>query len=209
MLQRLPPPLQPMVLGTALALAYYLTARLGMALAIGPLDITAIWPPSGIALAAFMLLGVRALPGLVAGALGMHYVAFLGPLLGWGTGAALGSVALTSGSLLQALAGLQLLAGHPETAFFTASACGIYLLARDGFLPARARLAAAGGTRRPPLSATARPPGSGHGQGDAEVRCRGRRGLPDCCQPGPVHPSRARHHQLCFGVLRLADLVGW
>ncbi len=102
MLQRLPPPLQPMVLGTALALAYYLTARLGMALAIGPLDITAIWPPSGIALAAFMLLGVRALPGLVAGALGMNYFAFLGPLLGWGTGAALGSVALTSGSLLQA-----------------------------------------------------------------------------------------------------------
>lgn len=46
-----------------------------------------------------------------------------------------------SWALLAALAGLQLLAGHPETAFFTASACGIYLLARDGFLPARARLA--------------------------------------------------------------------
>ena len=32
----------------------------------------------------------------------LNYFAFLGPLLGWGTGAALGSVALTSGSLLQA-----------------------------------------------------------------------------------------------------------
>jgi hypothetical protein len=32
--------------------------------------------------------------------------------------------------LLAALAGLQLFAGHPETAFFTALACGIYLLFR-------------------------------------------------------------------------------
>lgn len=102
MLQRLPPPLQPWALTLGLALAYYLTARLGMALAIGPLDITAIWPPSGIALAAFMLVGARALPGLLIGAMATNYVAFLGPLLGWGGGAALGSVALTSGSLLQA-----------------------------------------------------------------------------------------------------------
>ncbi|MEO8197089.1 MAG: YfhO family protein, partial [Thermoanaerobaculia bacterium] len=35
-------------------------------------------------------------------------------------------------ALLAALAGLQLLAGHPETAFFTAAACGIYLVARGG-----------------------------------------------------------------------------
>ncbi len=41
-------------------------------------------------------------------------------------------------TLLAALAGLQLLAGHPETAFFTALACGIYLLARGS---ARPRLA--------------------------------------------------------------------
>lgn len=33
-------------------------------------------------------------------------------------------------ALLAALAGLQLVGGHPETAFFTALACGIYLLAR-------------------------------------------------------------------------------
>ena len=41
-------------------------------------------------------------------------------------------------TLLAALAGLQLLAGHPETAFFTALACGIFLLARGA---ARPRLA--------------------------------------------------------------------
>ncbi|MEO8275490.1 MAG: YfhO family protein [Thermoanaerobaculia bacterium] len=33
-------------------------------------------------------------------------------------------------TLLAVLAGLQLLAGHPETAFFTAAACGVYLLGR-------------------------------------------------------------------------------
>ena len=66
----------------ALALAYYLTARLGMSLGIGPLHITAIWPPSGIALAGFMLLGTRALPGLAIGALATHYIDFFGPHLG-------------------------------------------------------------------------------------------------------------------------------
>jgi len=35
-------------------------------------------------------------------------------------------------ALLAVLAALQLLAGHPETAFFTALACGIYLLVRGG-----------------------------------------------------------------------------
>lgn len=38
-------------------------------------------------------------------------------------------------ALLAALAGMQLLAGHPETAFFTASACGIYLLVRGSAGP--------------------------------------------------------------------------
>ncbi len=37
-----------------------------------------------------------------------------------------------SWALLAGLAGLQLLAGHPESAFFTAVACGIYLLVRGG-----------------------------------------------------------------------------
>lgn len=37
-----------------------------------------------------------------------------------------------SWALLAVLAALQLLAGHPETAFFTALACGIYLLVRGG-----------------------------------------------------------------------------
>ena len=44
--------------------------------------------------------------------------------------------------LLATLAGLQLLAGHPETAFFTALACGIYLLARGRAATEGPRLAA-------------------------------------------------------------------
>ena len=89
-------------LNIGLALAYYLTARIGMSLGIGPLHITAIWPPSGIALAGFMLLGTRALPGLALGALATHYFDFFGPHLHWGLAALLGSVVLASGSLVQA-----------------------------------------------------------------------------------------------------------
>ena len=88
MLDRLLTPLPTgarlLAVNAALALAYYLTARLGMSLGIGPLHITAIWPPSGIALAGFMLLGTRALPGLAIGALATHYIDFFGPHLHWG-----------------------------------------------------------------------------------------------------------------------------
>jgi signal transduction histidine kinase/ActR/RegA family two-component response regulator len=91
-----------LALNAGLALAYYLTGLLGMSLGIGPLRITAIWPPSGIALAGFMLLGSRALPGLALGALATHYLDFFGPHLHWGLAALLGSMVLASGSILQA-----------------------------------------------------------------------------------------------------------
>ena len=106
MLDRLLTPLPTgarlLAVNAALALAYYLTARLGMSLGIGPLHITAIWPPSGIALAGFMLLGTRALPGLAIGALATHYIDFFGPHLHWGPAALMGSVVLASGSIVQA-----------------------------------------------------------------------------------------------------------
>ncbi|HJV69973.1 ATP-binding protein [Ideonella sp.] len=102
-----------LVLNFALALAYYLTALLGMALGIGPLHITAIWPPSGIALAGFMLLGTRALPGLAIGAVLTHYLDFFGPQMDWNGAAVLGSVLLASGSILQAALAAQLTRGVP------------------------------------------------------------------------------------------------
>ena len=51
-----------------LAAAYLLAAKLSLLLAIPPGYATAVWPPSGIALAAMLLLGVRVWPGIWLGA---------------------------------------------------------------------------------------------------------------------------------------------
>jgi len=50
------------------AAAYFITARLSLALAIPPGYACAVWPPSGIALAALLLLGWRVWPGIWLGA---------------------------------------------------------------------------------------------------------------------------------------------
>ena len=50
------------------AAAYFLAARLSLALAIPPGYATAVWPPSGIALAAVLLAGARIWPGVWLGA---------------------------------------------------------------------------------------------------------------------------------------------
>lgn len=51
----------------AAAAAYYISGRLGLLLAIPPGYATAIWPASGIALAAVILAGARVLPGVFLG----------------------------------------------------------------------------------------------------------------------------------------------
>lgn len=50
-----------------LAVAYFVTGKLGLLLAIPPGYATALWPPSGIALAALLLLGSEAWPGVLLG----------------------------------------------------------------------------------------------------------------------------------------------
>src|SRR6185369_14383764 len=52
-----------------LAAAYFGTGKLALLLAIPPGFAAAIWPPSGIALAALLLLGSRAWPGVFLGSL--------------------------------------------------------------------------------------------------------------------------------------------
>ena len=52
-----------------LAVVYFLAARAGLLLAIPPGYATAVWPPSGIALAALLLLGPRMWPGILLGAM--------------------------------------------------------------------------------------------------------------------------------------------
>jgi two-component sensor histidine kinase/CHASE1-domain containing sensor protein len=52
---------------TGAAVAYYVTGKLGLLLAIPPGYATAVWPPSGIALAAALLGGYRVWPGILLG----------------------------------------------------------------------------------------------------------------------------------------------
>jgi PAS domain S-box-containing protein len=51
------------------ALAYFVGARLGLRLAFSNENVTAVWPPTGIAVAALVLLGPRMWLGVAAGAL--------------------------------------------------------------------------------------------------------------------------------------------
>ena len=53
----------------ALALAYFAAARFGLSLAFSTKQVTALWPPTGIAVAALLLWGYRIWPGIYLGAL--------------------------------------------------------------------------------------------------------------------------------------------
>jgi integral membrane sensor domain MASE1 len=80
--------------------AYYGSAKLGLSLAFETGSVTAVWPPTGIALAAVLLWGYRIWPGVALGALlangwtGVPFYAVLG---------------ITVGNTLEALAGAYLL----------------------------------------------------------------------------------------------------
>ena len=55
---------------TVVVVAYVLSARLGLAIAPVSGFATLVWPPTGIALAALLLRGVRLWPAVMLGALG-------------------------------------------------------------------------------------------------------------------------------------------
>ncbi len=83
-----------------LAAVYYAAAKLGLSLAFETASVTAIWPPTGIALAALCLFGFRLWPGVAIGAL----------LANAWTGVPLLTVlGITTGNTLEALAGAYLL----------------------------------------------------------------------------------------------------
>ena len=78
---------------------YILSASLGLKLAVVHGNVTAIWPPSGIALAALLLFGPRFWPAVAAGAFIVNYSTGI-PLVS--------GVGIAAGNTLAALAGLQL-----------------------------------------------------------------------------------------------------
>src|SRR5256885_17044738 len=58
----------PPVVVLGLAAIYLLAGKLGLMLAFVHASATAVWPPTGIALAAFLLLGHRVWPAILLGA---------------------------------------------------------------------------------------------------------------------------------------------
>src|SRR6516165_7912657 len=72
----------------AVAIAYTLSGKLGLDLAFATRSVTAIWPPTGIALAALVLGGYRLWPAVALGALltnvdtGVPVVTVLGIVVG-------------------------------------------------------------------------------------------------------------------------------
>src|SRR5262245_41591498 len=60
--------------------AYYLGARLGLSLSLVERNVTPLWPPSGIALAAFLLLGRSVWPGVALAALAVNLPISTGPV---------------------------------------------------------------------------------------------------------------------------------
>lgn len=100
-----PSPAPPLIwLGrvVTLALAYYLTARVGQLMAIQPGNVTPFWPPSGIALAGVLFWGARVWPGIWAGSFAFN-ASFFAAQTDAPPGYTLIAVAIACGASVQVL----------------------------------------------------------------------------------------------------------
>ncbi|MFA5945125.1 MAG: PAS domain S-box protein [Candidatus Thermoplasmatota archaeon] len=79
-----------------LAVVYFLAARLGLSITFVNASASPVWPPTGVAIAAILLLGPRAWPGILVGAYSANALT-----TGWGWP----SLAIATGNTLEALAG--------------------------------------------------------------------------------------------------------
>jgi signal transduction histidine kinase/CheY-like chemotaxis protein/integral membrane sensor domain MASE1 len=92
-----------------LTLCYALIARASLLLAFAHTNATPVWPPSGIAFAAVLLMGYRAWPAIFVGALAANLATFLGNGLPFGAGVGLASSLIAIGNTLEALSGVWLI----------------------------------------------------------------------------------------------------
>lgn len=94
---------------SGIALLYYLAARWSLMLAFEGSNASPVWPPSGIALAAMLLLGYRVWPAIWLGAFCANLTAFSGGALGVGETSIAVSAAIACGNALEALGAVFLL----------------------------------------------------------------------------------------------------
>jgi PAS domain S-box-containing protein len=91
----------------ALAAVYFAAAKLGLALAFQAEQVTAVWPPTGIALAAVLLFGYRVWPGIALGAFVANVTTNEPVLVACGIAAGNTLEALSGALLLQQLIGFR------------------------------------------------------------------------------------------------------
>ncbi|MGC2418623.1 MAG: MASE1 domain-containing protein, partial [Candidatus Acidiferrales bacterium] len=82
-----------------LAAVYFLAGKLGLSMAFVHPSSTAVWPPTGIALAAFLILGYRVWPGIFIGAFLVNITT---------AGSVLTSLGVATGNTLEGLVGAYL-----------------------------------------------------------------------------------------------------
>ena len=94
---------------TLFAVVYFAAAKLSLLLAIPPGYATAVWPPSGIALAAMLLFGTRLWPGVWLGAMLTNLTVQGAPLL---------AAMIASGNTLEAVVGAELVRRYASAGRF-------------------------------------------------------------------------------------------
>jgi len=110
------------------AFSYWATGNFGQLMAIPPGNVSPVWPPSGIALAALLLCGTRIWPGIWVGAFIVNTLGFMEGTLS--DVEALAGAGIAIGSVLQAFAGYKLLNDrHNEQLPFYRLESTLYFLA--------------------------------------------------------------------------------
>src|SRR5205814_2067366 len=94
------PPVQYLLQLALVALAYWLAARLSLNLALVHGQVTPIWPPTGIALVAFLLIGRRAWPAIALAAFAVNLP--LGPSV-------LGAAVISAGNTLAPMVAVEVM----------------------------------------------------------------------------------------------------
>ncbi|MES2130570.1 MAG: CHASE domain-containing protein [Pseudomonadota bacterium] len=102
---RFPLPPRTLAINLALALLYYVAARAGLLLAFASSNASPVWPPSGIAFAAMLLLGRRCWPGIFLGAFTANFAVFAANGVGHGPGTIVVSLCIAAGNTLEAFVG--------------------------------------------------------------------------------------------------------
>ncbi|MES2163192.1 MAG: CHASE domain-containing protein [Pseudomonadota bacterium] len=111
------PPSGPAPLALVLLTAcYYLVANTSLLLAFAHTNATPVWPPSGIAFAAVLLLGYRAWPAILLGALAANLATFTTNGQPFNAGLVTASLLIAVGNTLEALAGAWLMRRHTDAA---------------------------------------------------------------------------------------------